>query len=232
MSQISIGIFGLGRFGTALVHTLNNLDAGKSIHLRIIDNDPEKVEPLRGVTDDQLIVDFDNEDETTLKKHFEGLDVAVIAIGENTLPVIELATVAHEYRSENPDFHVFCRAHDEMTEKILTKLGISKSDLFCPEQTAAEYIGRKAIRPGAAQFPPLAPDQALICIETPEKWQNKSLVELKIPETHKANLMCIVKENDQEQHVETPLAHTPLEKGDKLYLLGNLKTLEELKNLQ
>ena len=119
-----------------------------------------------------------------------------------------------------------------MTEKILTKLGISKSDLFCPEQTAAEYIGRKAIRPGAAQFPPLAPDQALICIETPEKWQNKSLVELKIPETHKANLMCIVKENDQEQHVETPLAHTPLEKGDKLYLLGNLKTLEELKNLQ
>ena len=232
MSQISIGIFGLGRFGTALVHTLNSLNAGKSIHLRIIDNDPEKVEPLRKFTDDQLIVDFDNEDETTLKKHFEGLDVAVIAIGENTLPVIELASVAHEYRSENPDFHVLCRAHDEMTEKILIKLGISKSDIFCPEQTAAEYIGRKAIRPGVAQFPPLANDQALICIETPEDWQNKKLVELKIPETYKANLMCLVKEKDQKQHVETPLAGTELEKGDKLYILGDLKNLEAVSKLR
>lgn len=232
MSQINIGIFGLGRFGNALVGTLNSLKCENTIHIRVLDKDPKKVEAVKDLCDDALILDLDLDDEGQLQQHFEGLNVAVIAIGENTLPVIELASVAQEIRATNPDFRILCRAHDEKTEKILAKLGIESADVFSPEKTAAEFIGRKAVRPGAVQFPPLSPEQGLICMDTPEIWQGKPLGELNIPKDYNSNLICLVKFGDTEDRVLTPTAESILEKGDKLYLLGELKDLAKLQKLQ
>ena len=97
MSQINIGIFGLGRFGNALVGTLNSLKCENTIHIRVLDKDPKKVEAVKDLCDDALILDLDLDDEVQLQQHFEGLNVAVIAIGENTLPVIELASVLRRF---------------------------------------------------------------------------------------------------------------------------------------
>ena len=69
-------------------------------------------------------------------------------------------------------------------------------------------------------------------MDTPEIWQGKSLGELNIPKDYNSNLICLVKFGDAEDRVLTPTAESILEKGDKLYLLGELKNLARLQKLQ
>ena len=228
MSQISIGIFGLGRFGIALVKTLNELRKERSIHLRVLDRDAKKVDSIESICEDPKILDL--EGDTNLKDHFDNLDVAIIAIGENTLPVIQLANAAMEWNSEEKRCRILCRAHDEKTAEILEKLGIPQEDIFSPERTAAEHIGLKAIRPRHAQFPPLGPGQGLISIQTPESCLNKQLADLNLREKYEANLLCLIRAEEPDE-VITPKAETPLREGDTLYLLGALKKLSQFQDL-
>ena len=228
MSQINIGVFGLGRFGIALVKTLDDLRNERSIHLRVLDRDPKKVDSVESICEDPKTVDL--EGDTNLKYHFESLDVAIIAMGENTLPVIQLANAAMEWNSEEKRCRVLCRAHDEKTEEILEKLGIPREDIFSPERTAAEHIGLKAIRPRHAEFPPLGPGQGLISIQTPDSWINKSLAKLNLRQDYEANLLCLIRAEKPDE-VVTPKADTKPRKGDTLFLLGALKKLSQFQDL-
>ena len=95
MKMIRVGIFGLGRFGTALVKTLNqHEDSRLQIHIRAVDKDPDRVDAVKNICDDALIMDL--EDEELLQSHIENLDVIIITIGENALPVLLLAHTAME----------------------------------------------------------------------------------------------------------------------------------------
>ena len=230
MSQINIGVFGLGRFGIALVKTLHDLRKERSIHLRVLDRDAKKVNYIESIVDIDDPKTLELDADTNLKDHFDNLDVAIIAFGENTLPVIQLANEAMEWNREEKRCRVLYRAHDEKTEEILEKLGIPRENIFSPERAAAEHIGLKAIRPRHTELPPLGPGQGLISIQTPDSWLNKSLAELNLRQDYEANLLCL-KRAEKPDEVVTPKADTKPRKGDTLYLLGALKKLSKFQDL-
>ena len=199
MSQIHIGVFGLGRFGSSLVRVLSKLKTRTSIQVRVLDRDPERINDLKDQYDDALIMDIEDVDQEDLKKQIEDLDLLIIAIGENTLPVLLLAHMAVDIASNNSttsSTRILCRAHNETTRKILLKLGINKSDIFSPEEEAALSFAKRIANPNSVDALPLDSDQSLIQIPTPEKWVGKHLVDIDMRKKYNANLLCLRKKTD------------------------------------
>ena len=228
MRHIQVGLVCLGRFGSSLVRNLDQIKSQSPIHLRILDRDSERITLLKEQYDDAMIVDIEDANQEDLQKLFDKLDVLIIAIGENTLPVLLLAHMAIEIsQSQTKPMKILCRAHNETTRKILQKLGINESDIFAPEEEAALSFAKRIAHPNSIDALPLDLKQALIQISTPEKWQDKPLGKLEIRKKQGANLLCLMK-NGHPDVVLTPNKDTILEKGDQLVILGPPDELQKI----
>ncbi len=231
MAMIRVGVFGLGRFGTALVKTLNHHNnSNMQVHIRAVDKDPDRVEAVKDNCDDALIMNLEEED--LLKSQIQNLDIIVIAIGENALPVLLLAHTAMEMISDSGSGseskpRIMCRAHDQTTRKILKKFGVQDQDIFAPEEKAAERLARRLVHRSSVDSLPLKEDQAIIQIPTPPKWVGKSLAETKIRNRYQVNLLCLQKSGTTE-NVISPDPDTVFEEGDQLYLLGPIVNLDKI----
>jgi trk system potassium uptake protein TrkA len=75
--KMSYGIVGLGRFGYALAEELAESDAD----LLVIDKDEEKIQEIRELTDNAVVVK-NLEKKTLLETGIQNCDVAVVCIGE------------------------------------------------------------------------------------------------------------------------------------------------------
>ena len=131
--DLSYGIIGLGRFGSALAYTL--AEAGKEI--MVLDCTEEKVRQIRGVTEHAYVVK-DLQKETLRETGIQNCDIVVVCIGDKV--DISILTTLNVINLGVPQ--VIAKANSPEQGEILEKIG---AQVVYPEKDMAVRLAKRLI---------------------------------------------------------------------------------------
>ena len=131
--ELSYGIIGLGRFGSALASTL--AEAGKEI--MVLDCNEEKVRQIRNFTEHAYVVK-DLQKETLRETGIQNCDVVVVCIGDN----VDVSILTSLYVINLGVPQVVAMANSPEQGEILEKIG---AQVVYPEKDMALRLAKRLI---------------------------------------------------------------------------------------
>ena len=131
--ELSYGIIGLGRFGSALASTL--AEAGKEI--MVLDCNEEKVRQIRNFTEHAYVVK-DLQKETLRETGIQNCDVVVVCIGDKV--DVSILTTLNVINLGVPQ--VVAKANSPEQGEILEKIG---AQVVYPEKDMALRLAKRLI---------------------------------------------------------------------------------------
>lgn len=210
-------VIGCGRFGSSVAKTLCKL----GYDVLAVDQDIERVQELSEYV--THAVQADAEDENALRAiGIRNFDVAVVTIGSNIQASIMGTLIAKDLGVKK----VIAKAQSEIHGKVLYKIGADK--VIFPERDMGVRVAHNLVSSNILDVIEFAPDYSIIEIVAVQEWEDKTLKELKLPNTYGISVMAI--KNGDNINI-SPYADDVVKKGDILVILGhndNLKKIEEL----
>lgn len=214
MKDKSFAVIGLGQFGMTVATTLaeSNCDV-----LAIDDHEENVQEVAEKVT---YAVKADVREPGVLKSlGVQNVDVAVIAVAEN----MEASITATMQAKDLGVPFVLAKAMNSLHGRILSKIGADQ--VIYPEQSMGLRVARNLLSSGFVDMFELSPDFSMAEFLIPDSWAGKSLIQLKIREKHRVNIIAI-KRNDAVDVDFDP--NEPLEEGVSLIAIGKNRDLNNL----
>ena len=209
-------VIGLGLVGRSLVRTLRDL--GHDV--LGIDYDEDLIQDLSGELPDVNLVTADGTEPHVLHDlGLEQFDGAAVTIGEGNTEASILVTLVLK-DLEVP--MVFSRANNELHARVLDRVGADY--VIQPEKEFGEFLARQMSVPGIQDYLALGQDEALIEIEVPREWIDKSLADLQL---HRKKDLTVLAIKAEGQEGTLPQPDTPLQKGDVLVVGGPKKELDK-----
>lgn len=205
-SDISFGVIGLGRFGSALVKTL--AEAGKEVIA--IDKDEQRVKAVRKYTDFAFVVDNLNK-ETLEETGIQNCGTVTICIGE-ALDVSILTTML-VIRMGIPN--VISKANSQEHGEVLKQLGAM---VVYPESDMAVRIGKRLISGSLIDYISLDDNVEVRRIAVGGAMVGHSILELNIRNAYGINVIAV--ERDHQTDVEFPPQYV-FREGDIVAVIGN-----------
>jgi trk/ktr system potassium uptake protein len=209
-------VIGLGLVGRSLVRTLRDL--GHDV--LGIDHDENVIQDLSNELPDVHLVTADGTEPHVLRdlglEHFDG---AAVTIGEGNTEASVLVTLVLK------DLEVpmlFSRANNELHARVLDRVGADH--VIQPEKEFGEFLARQMSVPGIQDYLALGQDEALIEIEVPREWIDKTLADLQL---HRKKDLTVLAIKGEGQEGTLPQPDTPLQKGDVLVVGGPKKELDK-----
>lgn len=204
-SDISFGVIGLGRFGSALVKTLT--EAGKEVIA--IDKDEQRVKAVRKYTDFAFVVDNLNQ-ETLEETGIQNCGTVTICIGE-ALDVSILTTML-VIRMGIPN--VISKANSQEHGEVLKQLGAM---VVYPESDMAVRIGKRLISDSLIDYISLDDNVEVRRIAVGGAMVGHSILELNIRNAYGINVIAV--ERDHQTDVEFPPQYV-FREGDIVAVIG------------
>ena len=204
-SDISFGVIGLGRFGSALVKTL--AEAGKEVIA--IDKDEQRVKAVRKYTDFAFVVDNLNQ-ETLEETGIQNCGTVTICIGE-ALDVSILTTML-VIRMGIPN--VISKANSQEHGEVLKQLGAM---VVYPESDMAVRIGKRLISGSLIDYISLDDNVEVRRIAVGGAMVGHSILELNIRNAYGINVIAV--ERDHKPDVEFPPQYV-FREGDIVAVIG------------
>ncbi len=209
-------VIGCGRFGESVAKTLYKL----GYDVLAVDKDIDIIQEIsEHVTH---AIQADSEDENALRAlGIRNFDVAVIAIGSNIQASIMATLIVKELGVKR----VIAKAQSDIHGKVLYKIGADK--VVFPERDMGVRIAHNILSSNILDVIELMPDYSIIEVVAPEDWENKSLVDLRLPNRMGVSIMAI-KTGDSINI--SPYADDIIKAGDVIVLLGhndNLRKIEQ-----
>lgn len=204
-SDISFGVIGLGRFGSALVKTL--AEAGKEVIA--IDKDEQRVKAVRKYTDFAFVVDNLNQ-ETLEETGIQNCGTVTICIGE-ALDVSILTTML-VIRMGIPN--VISKANSQEHGEVLKQLGAM---VVYPESDMAVRIGKRLISGSLIDYISLDDNVEVRRIAVGGAIVGHSILELNIRNAYGINVIAV--ERDHQTDVEFPPQYV-FREGDIVAVIG------------
>ena len=204
-SDISFGVIGLGRFGSALVKTL--AEAGKEVIA--IDKDEQRVKAVRKYTDFAFVVDNLNK-ETLEETGIQNCGTVTICIGE-ALDVSILTTML-VIRMGIPN--VISKANSQEHGEVLKQLGAM---VVYPESDMAVRIGKRLISGSLIDYISLDDNVEVRRIAVGGAMVGHSILELNIRNAYGINVIAV--ERDHQTDVEFPPQYV-FREGDIVAVIG------------
>lgn len=204
-SDISFGVIGLGRFGSALVKTL--AEAGKEVIA--IDKDEQRVKAVRKYTDFAFVVDNLNQ-ETLEETGIQNCGTVTICIGE-ALDVSILTTML-VIRMGIPN--VISKANSQEHGEVLKQLGAM---VVYPESDMAVRIGKRLISGSLIDYISLDDNVEVRRIAVGGAMVGRSILELNIRNAYGINVIAV--ERDHQTDVEFPPQYV-FREGDIVAVIG------------
>ena len=209
-------VIGLGLVGRSLVRTLRDL--GHDV--LGIDYDEDLIQDLSSELPDVNLVTADGTEPHVLHDlGLEQFDGAAVTIGEGNTEASILVTLVLK-DLEVP--MVFSRANNELHARVLDRVGADY--VIQPEKEFGEFLARQMSVPGIQDYLALGQDEALIEIEVPREWIDKSLADLQL---HRKKDLTVLAIKAEGQEGTLPQPDTPLQKGDVLVVGGPKKELDK-----
>ena len=204
-SDISFGVIGLGRIGSALVKTL--AEAGKEVIA--IDKDEQRVKAVRKYTDFAFVVDNLNK-ETLEETGIQNCGTVTICIGE-ALDVSILTTML-VIRMGIPN--VISKANSQEHGEVLKQLGAM---VVYPESDMAVRIGKRLISGSLIDYISLDDNVEVRRIAVGGAMVGHSILELNIRNAYGINVIAV--ERDHQTDVEFPPQYV-FREGDIVAVIG------------
>ncbi len=220
-------VIGLGRFGFKVAEIL----AEKGAQVIAIDNDHALVEKARDIVTEA--VQLDSTDEEALRESgVEGVDVAVVSIGEGVESSILTTAILKSFGIKE----IVARASTKLQAKILKEVGATR--VVFPEEDMGLRVANSILAPGVLEYIELGAHYNLAEIEVKGEFTGKSIKELDIKSKYGINVIMIMKRIKQEvgkegELVEKEIKELPtpdyvLREKDILVVVGDSKDIEAL----
>lgn len=201
-------VIGLGQFGTALTKRL--YEEGASV--MVIDKDPDKINDIEPFCTQAVCTDATDE-RALAKLGIQNLDVAVICIASEIEASVFITLTLKQLGLPL----VIAKAQNDKHKHILSKIGADK--VLVPEEEMGIKLAGNLTKPNMVEILSLNEQFRIIEIKTPVKWQNKTLIQLKLTATEHVTIL-LVKRGDQ--IIVTPGGDCMLLEGDILLISGSL----------
>lgn len=223
-NSAQIAVIGLGAFGMALVKTL----AKEGANVIAVDNNMDHLDEVKADINNTIC--FNATDPVQLKAHgITEVDIAVISIGENFEPVV---LIAMELISAGVK-EVYGRANSKTQESILKHIGVT--EIIHPERQVAERMGISLHKKGMEDLLDLGSGLSVFEIEVPESMIGYNLLELKLRERYKINILTIKRPVSEGVNKYYPLGipdgSHKMKKGDKFVVMGHKEDVNKMQEL-
>ena len=224
MSQ-QYAVVGLGAFGMAIAREL----AANGGEVIAVDREIDRVERIKDEV--AYAVRLDATDPKVLEAHaLHQADVAIITIGDDFEAVVLISVEFIQLGAKR----VMARAENATQNKILQAIGVT--DILTPEEEVARQVSQRLINPEIVDLFRLSGDYRIVEVQTPERFWDKTLVDLKVRERFNCNIIAIKRPvqpaEDQggvlPDELFIPLPESCLVEGDALIVLGIAKDIERL----
>jgi trk system potassium uptake protein TrkA len=183
-----------------------------------IDSDEDLVQNLSDEVPNAHLVAADATQRSVLHDlGLEQFDGAAVTIGEN----IEASVLVTVLLKDIGVSLVFSRATGPLHARVLEKVGADH--IIEPEKEFGEFLARQMSLPGIQDYLELGQDEAVIEMEVPSEWVDKSLADLHLHRKKDLTVLAIKGEN---KGGTLPRPDTPLQEGDILVLGGPKKELD------
>lgn len=210
-------VIGLGLVGTSLVRTLNSL----GYEVLAIDYDEDLIEDLSDELPDVNLVAANVTERTVLRDlGLEQFDGAAVTIGEENIEANVLVTLILK-DLEVP--LIFSRANGPLHAKVLERVGADH--VVQPEKQFGEFLARQMATPGIQDYLELGEGEAVIEMEVPQEWIDRSLADLHLYDKKGLTVLAVKGEN---KGGTLPRPDAPFQEGDMLVIGGPKKELDRL----
>jgi trk system potassium uptake protein len=225
----SIAVIGLGSFGVSICDVL----VEKGTTVVAMDRDPSIVEKMKNRVSAAVLVDTTNED-SLLKAPLEGIDVAIVAIGDN-LEASILTTMLLKQRGIP---YVVARSISPLHDAVLRRVGAN--EVINVEVETGTRIARRLVAPDILDSVPLSADVSLTEQLTPKFFIGETAESLELEEKMKLRLVAILRLSIDLDDSGNSIRHETLifpekagkiQDGDRLFLLGRNVDLAGFQNL-
>lgn len=209
-------VIGMGRVGASLVRTLDSL--GHDV--LGIDCDGDRIQDLSDELPGASLIAADATEDSVLRDlGLDQFDGAAVVIGESIQASVLVTLILKDLGVPM----IFSRANNDLHGRVLDRVGADH--VIQPEKEFGEFLARQMSLPGIQDYLELGQDEALIEIEVPQEWIDKSLADLQLHRKKDLTVLAIKGEN---KGGTLPQPNTPLQKGDILVVGGPKKELDKL----
>ncbi len=217
MKEKQFGILGLGHFGEALALELSKLGAD----VIVVDKSEDKVQNI--ANDVTYAVQADVADLNALKSiGLKNVDVVVISITSDINSNIMAVLNCEELGVPE----IYSKANNMQHEKVLKHLGVKA--VFNPEQDMGERVAHSLYSGSFLHQLDLDANYSIVEIDALKAWFNKSLEKLDLRGRYGLNVIALIHGNNTNI---SPLGSDQIQNGDKLIVLGENATINDIKRL-
>ena len=210
----SVLIIGLGRFGRHMAQKF--IENGHEV--MAIDINEDRADDAVG--DIQQILIGDATEERFMESiGVRNFDLAVCAVGENFQTVLEITVLLKDLGCK----YIVARATRDVHKKLLLRNGADY--VVYAEREVAERLAIKFGADNIFDYIELTPEIGIYEIAVPQKWLNKSMVDLSIRTIYHVSVLAIKK---QEKIFPLPHPTHVFEADESVMVMG---TMEDIRNI-
>ena len=180
MSNKSIAVLGLGKYGISLAKNLYNMGAD----VLVADDDPDVLKEMAGNCTAAIKADLEIEEEI-LALDLKNMDIVVVAMAGNLSASILAVTIAKEKGVPL----VVAKSSGDRMSSILKKIGADK--VIIPEESSGFQSARILLSDTLLDYFKVDDNLSMIEMKPEEKWVGKSLINLNLRKKYNMNVVAM-----------------------------------------
>ena len=191
MSTYTIGILGLGVFGTTIAKTLHKYDC----NIIAIDNHEYQINQLESILTRGVVGDIT--DRSLLRAAgIENCDAVVVATGNN----LESSVLAVMHSKMLGVPKVIAKVKGTTTKEVLLRIGADK--VISPERETGISLAKHLIHRNTTSVFELDGNVSIVEFRPPKEWFGKTLAELQLRQNYKMNIIGYRCGENQELNIQ------------------------------
>ena len=191
MSTYTIGILGLGVFGTTIAKTLHKYDC----NIIAVDNHEQQINQLESILTRGVVGDIT--DRSLLRAAgIQNCDAVVVATGNN----LESSVLAVMHSKTLGVPKVIAKVKGTTAKEILLRIGADK--VISPEKETGISLAKHLIHRSTTSVFELDGNVSIVEFRPPKKWFGKTLAELQLRQNYKMNIIGYRCGENQELNIQ------------------------------